>query len=203
MKADEEPPATARRRDAAATRQLLLDAARLRFARNGYAATTVREIADQAGVNVALISRYFASKEGLFEACLHGAADELDRVVHDDVSIDALADSIARHLAGPSADWHAHQILMLLRGSGDEHADVIRQTKLRFLAERLAAAAGWYPGHPDEATLLLRAQIAFAATLGLAMLRTAAPLEPLASAGQDDLAGPLRAMMSAVLTPPQ
>ena len=163
----------------------------------------MREIADQAGVNVALISRYFTSKEGLFEACLVGAADELDRVVHDDVSIDALADSIARHLAGPSADWRAHPILMLFRGSGDAHADLIRHAKLRFLAERVATAAGWHPGHPDEEKLLLRAQMAFAAALGLAILRSSTPLEPLASAGQDDLAGPLRAMMGAVLTTPE
>ncbi len=67
--------AVPRRRDAAETRNLLLTAARSRFAANGYTATTVREIADDAGVNVSLISRYFSSKEGLFEACLLGAAD--------------------------------------------------------------------------------------------------------------------------------
>lgn len=44
------------------------------------AATTVRDIADDAGVNVSLISRYFACKEGLFEACLTEAVDELGRV---------------------------------------------------------------------------------------------------------------------------
>jgi AcrR family transcriptional regulator len=202
MKAADDPPATARRRDAAATRRLLLDAARRRFARNGYADTTVREIADEAGVNVALISRYFTSKEGLFEACLVGAANDLDRVVHDDVSTATLADSIARHLAGPASDWHAHQILMLLRSSGDDHADLIRHAKLRFLTERMATAAGWHPGHPDEAELLLRGQVAFAAALGLAMLRASATLEPLASAGQDELVAPLRALLDAVLTPP-
>src|SRR5262249_4490858 len=51
-----------RRRDAATTRQLLLDAARQRFAIDGYAATSVRDIAHDAGVNVALINRYFTSK---------------------------------------------------------------------------------------------------------------------------------------------
>ncbi|WP_033341567.1 TetR/AcrR family transcriptional regulator [Catenuloplanes japonicus] len=197
----EDQPATTRRRDAAATRQLLLDAARRRFARNGYAATTVREIADQAGVNVALISRYFVSKEGLFEACLMGAADELDRVVQKDYSIDAVAASMARHLAGPSADWQAQQVLMLLRSSGDEQADRIRHAKLRFLAERMATAGGWYPGHPEEETLLLRAQVALAAALGLAILRTSAVLEPLASADQEALTEPLRAVMGALLTP--
>src|SRR5690348_5267904 len=68
-----------RRRDAARTRQALLEAARHRFAGDGYAATTVRDIADDAGVNVALISRYFQSKEGLFEACLTSAVDDMKR----------------------------------------------------------------------------------------------------------------------------
>ena len=36
------------------------------FTRNGYEATKVREVADEAGVNVALVNRYFGSKEGLF-----------------------------------------------------------------------------------------------------------------------------------------
>ena len=37
-----------RSRDAAGTRQLLLQAARIRFARDGYSATTVRDIANDA-----------------------------------------------------------------------------------------------------------------------------------------------------------
>src|SRR5687768_16792368 len=65
-----ETPVARPRRDAARTRRRLLEAARRRFARDGYATSTVRDIADDAGVNVALISRYFTSKEGLFEACL-------------------------------------------------------------------------------------------------------------------------------------
>src|SRR5690242_3532128 len=91
---------TRRRRDAAQTRAALLDAARCRFARDGYAATTVRDIADDAGVNVALISRYFSSKEGLFEQCLTSAIDEL-RQVTGDVPLDRIAESIALQSADP------------------------------------------------------------------------------------------------------
>ncbi len=65
-------------RDAAATRRALVRAARRRFATDGYRATTVRQIAADAGVNVALINRYFESKEGLFEACMMRTSDELD-----------------------------------------------------------------------------------------------------------------------------
>src|SRR6266704_4328400 len=57
----------ARPRNAEETRAALLAAAQLRFARNGYEATNLRDIAADAGVNVALIPRYFGSKEGLFQ----------------------------------------------------------------------------------------------------------------------------------------
>jgi AcrR family transcriptional regulator len=43
-----ETPAANRSRDAAKTRQLLLDSARRRFAHDGYSATTVRDIAADA-----------------------------------------------------------------------------------------------------------------------------------------------------------
>ncbi|MFJ9371236.1 TetR/AcrR family transcriptional regulator [Nocardia sp. NPDC101769] len=48
-----------------ATRQALLDAAKSLFAQRGYAATTVREIADEAGVTERTFFRYFAGKEEL------------------------------------------------------------------------------------------------------------------------------------------
>jgi AcrR family transcriptional regulator len=53
-------------RDAEATQDRLLNAARRQFALNGFERTTVRDIAAEAGVNVALISRYFGGKEELF-----------------------------------------------------------------------------------------------------------------------------------------
>lgn len=53
-------------RNSEATQNRLLDAARRQFALNGFERTTVREIAAEAGVNVALISRYFGGKEELF-----------------------------------------------------------------------------------------------------------------------------------------
>lgn len=53
-------------RDVDQTRAKLVAAARRAFAENGYDATTVRRIALDAGVNPALINRYFGGKEGLF-----------------------------------------------------------------------------------------------------------------------------------------
>lgn len=53
-------------RDADATRERLIGAARELFARQGFERTTVRQIAGLAGVNAALVSRYFGGKEALF-----------------------------------------------------------------------------------------------------------------------------------------
>ncbi|MFI5890235.1 TetR family transcriptional regulator [Actinoplanes sp. NPDC051513] len=182
-----------RRRDAAKTRQLLLDAARRRFAEDGYAATTVRDIADDAGVNVALISRYFASKEGLFEACLRNAGEDLRRSTGE-IGLDRIASTMAAHIAGSSSGAMAGQLALMLRSSGDERADEIRLDVLRGSAERLAALAG---GEQS----LLGAQMVFAAAIGISLLRSSIRMEPIASASEAQLEGHLRKLIDALLPP--
>jgi AcrR family transcriptional regulator len=59
-----------RRRDAAATRSAILEAAKGQFARLGYDRTALRDIAAEAGADVALIKRYFGGKEALFTEAL-------------------------------------------------------------------------------------------------------------------------------------
>ncbi len=46
----------------------IIDTAEQLFARNGFDGTSVRDIAEAAGVNSAMISYYFGSKEGLMQA---------------------------------------------------------------------------------------------------------------------------------------
>ena len=67
-------------RDAKATRRALVRAARRRFATDGYRATTVRQIASDVGVNVALINRYFVSKEDRKSTRLNSSHAELSRM---------------------------------------------------------------------------------------------------------------------------
>ncbi|MBM2622749.1 helix-turn-helix transcriptional regulator [Actinoplanes sp. LDG1-06] len=184
-----------RRRDATRTRQLLLEAARHRFASDGYAATTVRDIADDAGVNVALISRYFSSKEGLFEACLTSAVEDMRRTAGG-ARLDEVPERIVEQLAGIDTDGFPRHLVLLLRSSGDARADEIRVGMLRTFAERLAALAGWEDGD-DE--LLLRAQVTIAASLGIALLRSNTKLEPLGSAGPGELIGPVTDLIGSVL----
>jgi AcrR family transcriptional regulator len=54
--------------DYSAKQQQLMDTAELLFSRKGFDGTSVRDIAEEAGINTAMISYYFGSKEKLMEA---------------------------------------------------------------------------------------------------------------------------------------
>jgi AcrR family transcriptional regulator len=58
------------RRSPQEVRGLLLGAARSAFASGGYAGTSTREIAEQAGVSEALLFRHFGTKANLFELAI-------------------------------------------------------------------------------------------------------------------------------------
>ncbi len=193
--------APVRARDAEHTRQQLLHAARRRFAFDGYDATTVRDIATDAGVNVALINRYFSSKEGLFEACITSAGEKLVHAPDAGVTVDDLARKIVDQLADDSTgdDTARLQMLLLLRSSGDPRAETIRRTILRRYSEGMARAAGWHPGMANGESLVLRAQIALSTGLGMVLLRSSSDLAPLATASRDDLLQPLREVVAALL----
>ena len=179
-------------RDAAATRRALVRAARRRFATDGYRATTVRGIAADAGVNVALINRYFVSKEGLFEACMLRTSDELDTQTPTPSSdIEAVIARLVAHVVNAPDGDDPLQLLLLLRSSGDESADRIRRNTLEHFTRRLAATGGWSADDPETSPILLRAQLAIATLLGVVMLRTSAAVQPVASAGADELVEPL------------
>ena len=68
------PPAEAgSKRNAAATKQRILDAGEREFAARGFAGARLREIAEAAGVQPALIHHYFTDKQGLYRAVLDRA----------------------------------------------------------------------------------------------------------------------------------
>jgi len=68
-------PVGGRVRNAAITRASILDSARKRFAREGYDGASLRDIAADARVDAALISRYFGSKDELFREVLDLACE--------------------------------------------------------------------------------------------------------------------------------
>ena len=67
-------------------REHILNVAEVLFAEKGFDGTSVRDIAQQAGVNLAMISYYFGSKEKLLESLIefragyaYGILDELNK----------------------------------------------------------------------------------------------------------------------------
>src|SRR6478735_1384610 len=74
-----------RRAQAAATRRQILDAAQRLFERNGYAATTMAAIAQEAGVALKTVYVAFDTKAGVLRALWHLLlrGDEADVAVQD------------------------------------------------------------------------------------------------------------------------
>lgn len=197
-------PRTRRSRDAQATRRDLLDAARRRFAVLGYENTTVRDIAADAGVNLALINRYFGSKEGLLQAVLSEAADP--GFLGDGITdLDTLADELARQYdlvrrLPPAAD-HLDPVLLFIQSATEPRTAALRRRGLEILLARLVAAAPDVPGRTAAQTRL-RAELVLALMIGSAVLRHRNISDGLVAATGDDIRGPLRDVIHALLSAP-
>lgn len=59
------------------TEQIILETARKHFVRNGFAATRLQDIADEAGTNKALVHYYFRSKEKLYREIISSILDHV------------------------------------------------------------------------------------------------------------------------------
>jgi AcrR family transcriptional regulator len=110
-------PVAPRRRDAGATRAAILEAAKAQFARLGYDHAGLREIAAEAGADVALIKRYFGGKEALFTEALKASfkSDRLkswNRATFPRDIATMMADS-----APAAGDERTHSFQFLLRAA--------------------------------------------------------------------------------------
>ncbi len=76
----ETEPAVARTVGPSATRKSILDAARTRFARDGFTKSTIRTIASDAGVDASLVMQYFGSKDELFATVMNLGPNTMSRV---------------------------------------------------------------------------------------------------------------------------
>jgi AcrR family transcriptional regulator len=72
------------------TEDKIKEAARIVFTRKGYAAARTRDIADEAGINLALLNYYFRSKEKLFDVIMFEKMQQLFGVMYPIVSNEKL-----------------------------------------------------------------------------------------------------------------
>lgn len=68
---------------ATATRRTILEVARSCFADGGFAATSTRQIAKQAGVTQPLVHHYFGTKEALFDEVVDDAIAQYDELQNE------------------------------------------------------------------------------------------------------------------------
>ena len=107
-----EPEATPDKKD---TRQRILHAAAHLFASKGYAATGVREIANQAGVTLSMINYFFGSKMGLLEEILRNFFEGLIGVAQNSLSRSSGPEENLRRFMGQVVRYFAdHQEALMV-----------------------------------------------------------------------------------------
>ncbi|WCB96377.1 hypothetical protein DSM104299_05136 [Baekduia alba] len=184
MKNSPEPvPSTTRRGRRAGspeTRGAILQAARELFAAQGYDATTLRGVAERAGVDGALPSYYFGGKAGLFAAALElpvSPAAALAAVLAQSDRRDDLAERILHTLLSVWDAAGGGPLAALLRSSSSQE-DLVHGFIEDEILPLLRTAI-------DGADADLRAAGAASQVIGLVLARHVLRIEPLASATPD------------------
>lgn len=141
-------------RNAERTRAAILHAAQQAFSTKGYTDTGVREITAAAGVNPALVSRYFGSKEKLYEAALSHLLDT-DLVLR--MPKERFGEAVIAMLLA-SAPQQRNPLPMMLLASADPVAREITERLLtRLFLEPLARWFGPDRGADKAACFALMA----------------------------------------------
>ena len=166
------------------TRGEILAAARESFAHKGFAGTTIRAVAAEAGVDPALVHHYFGAKDDLFLAALQIPVDP--RVLVPTVfeaGVAGAGERLVRLLLSVWDDPTSRLPLIALERSTlvEEAPDtLLQQGILRMVLQPLRSALP-----AEEADR--RVQLVASQMIGLVMTRYLLALEPLASMPVEDL----------------
>lgn len=188
-----------RRPGESGTREAILRAAKAAFSAQGYTATSLRAVARSAEVDPSLVTHFFGSKAGLFDAAVELPVDPAT-LVSGLLAGDAagLGERVLRAFLGV---WDGTPgqgpMLAMLRGavSHPDSADRLRTLLLRVILRPLVA--GTAADQPDRRAALVASQL-----VGLAMTRYVLRVEPIASASADELVPVLGATLQRYLTGP-
>jgi len=185
------------RQGGADTRRAVLDAARARFGRHGYDGTKLRDVAADAGVDVALVSYFFGSKDGLFTAAMAipmNPAELVEELTRD--GAEGLGERLVRRFLSLWDDDAANSPMIALvrsAATNEQAAALVRGFVERELLLRIAAAID----APDPE---LRAALAGSQMVGIIMARYVVRVEPLASAAPEVLVAAIGPTLQRYLT---
>lgn len=189
---DDNGSSSRRSHDAAASRAALLEAGRQLFDELGFDRATVRQIGERAGVDPALIARYFDGKEGLFlAACATPAPDEAELPTDPRALVAWLLERwddyghspLSRALASPALN-------AAVRG---RIGAVVRDRLLGPMVEELRRR-----GVPDPE---LRGELLVALALGVSITRANATLAVNAAAPREQVLAALEPAIDALAAP--
>ncbi|WP_410660743.1 TetR family transcriptional regulator [Amycolatopsis sp. lyj-112] len=177
------------------TREKILDAARRRFAEQGYDGATVRGIAADAGVNAALLHHFFGTKQRLFAESMNLPVnpDELVPRILDGPD-DEIGERLVRAFLGiwQVPEGRAPFLAMIRSATTNEQvATMMRQFLERAVLARVAEARGV----PKVRVAGVAAQM-----IGFALLRYVIELPPLVRASEDELVAMLAPVAQYYLT---
>jgi len=180
------------------SRQRIIDAARERFMRDGYDKATVRAIAADAGVDVAMVYYFFDSKEGLFTAsALTGPEHPLHQLgTLLDEGTGQIGPRLVRRFLEHWEEGGVFEPFMTLWRSAAIHPQarkVLHDSLAGPIAKRIAAEFG-------VADAELRVELVASHLAGLAFARYQLKIEPIASSTVEDLVGWLGPTVQRYLT---
>lgn|SRR5690348_1004225 len=185
-----------RRPGPTATRQEILGAARRLFAERGYAGTTVRAIAAEAGVNPALVHHFFRTKEQVFVAALDFPLDPATVLATlRDGPPEQIGERAARFVLSVWREPDSRASLLAILRSAmtrDEAAAITREFLGSVVLVRVSAALGVDP---------LRLIGGIGQAIGVMVLRYVVGVEPVASASEDEVVALLAPTFQRCLTP--
>ncbi|MFJ6832263.1 TetR family transcriptional regulator [Streptomyces sp. NPDC091209] len=183
-----------------ATRDRILEAAREEFSERGYEKTSVRGIAKSAGVDSALVHHYFGTKEQVFEAAIEGAFAPVlgapETLVEG--SVEGVGERLTRFFLGIWENPTSRTPLLAIVRSAvnnDTAAAVFRRLVAAQVLRRIA-------GRLDVPDAELRAELAAAQLVGVAMLRYVIKVEPLASVDLERIVARVAPVVQGHLTNP-
>ena len=187
-----------RRPGPGSTRQAVLDAARARFASDGFAATTIRLVAADAEVDVSQVMQFFRSKDELFAAVMAVPASALRRFNTLYEGLDAhVGERVVRAFltAWEGLPEESEPLMATLRGAmvNDQARDQLRD----FIQARLQAGTSERLGS-DAA---LRAGLATSLLIGMVVCRRIIGVPVLVAAEQEELVMLLAPAIQQILVP--
>jgi AcrR family transcriptional regulator len=188
-----------RRGGQSGTREQVLAAARDRFARQGYDATTIRQVAGDAGVDPALVHYFFGTKADLFAEVVEYPMNpgQLVEGLLAAGGTQDLGERLLRLLLRLWDERGGSPLFAMIRSASDHEgaAVALREFVSREVVGRIAHAI-------DVDAPELRATLCGSQIVGLVMVRYVVRVEPLASAPPDELVAWIAPTLQRYLTGP-